>query len=131
VVQAATAAGRATIRAAQFASPHLATAGRWLGAVAAAAARQLGALTWKGRRLLLGLAVRAAWWAALLMGVQTCLRVIDTSTRIDVDGSMQSLAIGIASCAAVTALASDRRLRWAGIALGTALGAALLLLHSL
>jgi hypothetical protein len=86
---------------------------------------------WQGRAIVVGILVRGLWWGALLLGMQTLLQLLDTSESIDVDGAMLSFTIGLGLCAAVTALAQARRLRWAAIALGTTHGAAALLLHGL
>jgi hypothetical protein len=91
----------------------------------------VGRALWWARQPLFGLLVRGLWWGALVLLLRTALDVLDTSQPIDVDGARAWFAVGVAGCAAVTALADCRRLRWAGIALGTAHGAAYVLLQTL
>jgi hypothetical protein len=109
--------------------PALLAAARWLRPRAAAAARQAAALArimtrWAHgqRRPLSALAARASWWTGLWLLLVSAQDVITGADRGGLAGLPEAL-VGLGATMVVLVLASERRLRLAGLALGLAQGA--------
>ena len=88
----------------------------------------LGRGLWRHRTLVGALLVRALWVIALLLLVEGGRRLLQIEVAIDPIALRQTFAIGLGLCTLTVLLAAHRRIRWAGIALGTAHGALVLVL---
>jgi hypothetical protein len=83
---------------------------------------------WTHRRVLNAIVLRAAWWAALWLAIETASSLVDVSAPLDIEGMLTRFAVGLGMCWAVVVFSGSGYLRWAGIALGTVHGVLGLLL---
>lgn len=92
------------------------------------AVRRVGGAILRHRALLIAIAARVAWAAALWLLVLTGRQLAAIDVPLDAAVVIERFIYGIALCAAVVVVGAHRRMRWAGAALGTAhAGFALLL----
>lgn len=106
-------------------APTARTALRLSLAGARAASRGLawtGHAAWTHRRPLMAVLLRLAWWASLWLAIDTASTLFDVRAPLDVEGMLTRFAVGLGLCWAVVVFGAAKRLRWAGLALGTAHG---------
>jgi hypothetical protein len=120
VLGALGAAARACLRAGVWTWP-------WLRRGTAAFGRML----WRRRGFLVALGVRAAWIAALLLFVDATTELVQVDHQFDPMKLRGVFALGLGLCSLTVLLATHRRMRWAGVTLGTAHGAVVLMLTAL
>ena len=120
VLPALAAIGRAVVWAGAKAWP-------WISRGGAALRRML----WRHRAVVLALAVRAAWVTALLVLVDAGVQMVQIEHTYDPMELRNAFALGLGLCSLTVLLASHRRIRWAGVALGTAHGALVLVLTAI
>ena len=81
-----------------------------------------GRLAWRRRALLVELAVRVAFWGALVLWLSTALTVVG-GAPLEVDHAVHRFAAGAVICGFAVVLAVARHVRWASWALGSLHGA--------
>jgi hypothetical protein len=117
--------------------PALRTLARGLGWITTKASRLLargaaavGRVLWRHRVLVTAILVRGLWVAALLVLVEGGRRLLQIEQPIDPIALRDAFALGLGLCTLTVLLAAQRRIRWAGIALGTTHGALVLVLQT-
>ena len=106
-------------------------AGAWAWPLLRRGSAALGGALWRRRGFLVALAVRAAWVAALLLFVDAATELVQVEHTFDPMELRAVFALGLGLCSLTVLLAAHRRMRWAGVALGTAHGAVVLMLTAL
>jgi hypothetical protein len=98
--------------------------------IVARGAAACGRTLWRHRSVVGAITVRALWVGALLLLVEGGRRLLQIEQPLDPIALRQTFGLGLGLCSMTVLLAAHRRIRWAGIALGTAHGALVLVLGS-
>jgi hypothetical protein len=87
------------------------------GARGSAAMGRLACLAWDKRSALVAMAVRVAFWGALVLWLSTAQTVVG-GAPLEVDQAVHRFAVGAVICGFAVVLAVARHVRWASWALG-------------
>ena len=98
--------------------------------IVARGAAACGRALWRHRGVVGAITVRALWVGALLLLVEGGRAVLQIEQPLDPIALRQTFGVGLGLCSVTVLLAAHRRIRWAGVALGTAHGALVLVLGS-